>query len=59
MPMTPFGWVLVVLVIVAIAALLGVKPRGSRPVARTQLMSVARVVLMLLALLVAYFVTRQ
>ena len=59
MPMTPFGWVLVVLVIVAIAALSGVKPRGSRPVARTQLMSVARGVLILLALLVAYFVTRQ
>jgi hypothetical protein len=31
------------------------KPKGTKPVARTQLMGVARVVLFLLALVVAYF----
>jgi hypothetical protein len=54
--MTSFGWVVVVLIVVAIAAITGIKPRGTRPVARTSLMVVARVVLVLLALLVAYWV---
>ena len=57
--MTPLGWVVIVLVVVAIAAFSGIKPRGSRPVANTQLMSVARVVFVLLALLLAYFVLRR
>ena len=36
-------------------AITGLKPKGTKPVARTQLMGVARVVLFLLALAVAYF----
>jgi hypothetical protein len=43
---------------VAVAAVTGVKPRGSKPLARTSLMTVARVVLVLLALVVAYVVLR-
>jgi len=54
--MASFDWVIVALIVVAIAAITGVKPRGTRPVARTRLMVVARVVLVLLALLVAYWV---
>ena len=56
--MTAFSWVLVVLVIVAIAAITGIKPSGTKPVARTRLMAVARVVLVLLALAIAYFAWR-
>lgn len=36
-------------VIVAVAALTGLKPRGTRPVARTRLMKAARVVLLVIA----------
>jgi hypothetical protein len=45
----------VVAFIAAFAAVTGVKPLGTRHVARTGLMSVARVVLGLMALVVAYF----
>ena len=41
--------------IAAIAAITGVQPSGTRHVAHTGLMSVARVVLGLMALVVAYF----
>jgi hypothetical protein len=36
-------------VVAGVAALTGIKPRGSRPVARTRLMKAARVVLLLVA----------
>jgi hypothetical protein len=36
-------------VVAGVAALTGIKPRGSRPVARTRLMKAARVVLLLIA----------
>jgi hypothetical protein len=57
--MTWLGWLMIVVVIVAFAAITGVKPKGSRPVARTNLMSVARVVLFGIALLIAYLFLRQ
>ena len=47
------------LLVVALAALTGIKPRGSKPVAGTSLMAVARVVFVLLALMLAYFVFRR
>ena len=53
--MSAFGLLLVVLVVVAVLALTGVKPRGTKPVAGTTLMTVARVVLVLIALAIAYF----
>jgi len=46
---------MIAVVIAAVEAITGIKPKGTRHVARTQLMGVARVVLVLLALLVAYF----
>jgi hypothetical protein len=51
---------LLVAVLVAVAAITGVKPRGGRPVARTRLMSAARVVLLVIAVLlaIAYFTSR-
>jgi hypothetical protein len=45
----------VVALVVAVAAITGVKPPGTRHVAHTGLMSVARVMLVLMALAVAYF----
>lgn len=36
-------------VVTAVAALTGLKPRGTRPVARTRLMKVARIILQLIA----------
>jgi len=36
-------------VLTAVAALTGIKPRGTRPVARTRLMKAARIVLLLIA----------
>lgn len=55
--MASFGWVIIVLIVVAFAALTGIKPRGTRPVARTTLMVVARVVLLVLGLLIAYWIS--
>jgi hypothetical protein len=51
-------WLSVAVVIGAVAALTGVKPRGSRPVAHTRLMGVARFVLLVLVLLFLYLAYR-
>ncbi len=48
----------IVAFIAAIAAITGIKPRGTRPVAKTGLMSAARVVLGLMALVIAYYAYR-
>ena len=52
--MTPLFWLILVAIVVAVAAVTGLKPREGRHVARTQLMSVARVVLVIIALVLAY-----
>ena len=52
--MTWITWLGLAAVVTALAAITGVKPKGTRHVARTQLMGVARVVLVLLVLLFAY-----
>ena len=57
--MTWLAWLGVVVVIVAIAAVTGIKPKGTRHVARTSLMSGARVVLILIVFIVAYLVYRS
>jgi hypothetical protein len=41
--------------IAAIAAVVGIKPKGARHVANTGLIGVARVVLFVMALVVAYY----
>ena len=48
------AWFALAVLITAFAAVTGLKPKGTRPVARTQLMGVARWVLLILALIVAY-----
>ena len=52
-------WLLIALLVATFAALTGIKPKGSRPVARTRLMGVARFVLVVAVLIViAYTVFR-
>ena len=57
--MTWFLWLTVAVVIAATAAITGIKPKGTRPVARTQLIGVARFVLLLIAVLLAYVAFRS
>ena len=56
--MTWLAWLGVVVVIVAIAAVTGIKPKGTRHVARTSMMGVARFVLILIVIIIAYLVYR-
>ena len=45
----------IVAFVVAAVAVFGIKPRGGRHIANTGLIAVARVVLVVMALVVAYF----
>ena len=56
--MTWLTWLVIVLVVATFAALTGIKPKGSRPVARTRLMGVARFVLVVVVLILAYMAFR-
>lgn len=56
--MGPLFWLILVAIVVAVAAITGLKPKEGRHVARTQLMTVARVVLVLAALVLAYIAYR-
>jgi len=56
--MTWLTWLMVALLVAAFAALTGIKPQGSRPVAHTRLMGVARFVLIVAAMIVAYVAFR-
>lgn len=56
--MTWLTWLLVVAVIVAIAAVTGFKPKGTRHVARTRLMGGARLVLIVIVIIIAYLAYR-
>jgi hypothetical protein len=57
--MTPLLWLILAAIVVAVAALTGIKPRDGRHVAHTQLMGVARVVLVLVVLAFAYAIYRS
>ena len=52
--MGPLFWLILVAIVVALAAITGIKPKEGRHVARTQLMTVARVVLIIIGLILAY-----
>ena len=54
--MTWLGLLIAVAVLVALVALSGARPRGARPVARTGLMSAARVVLLIVVAVIAWSV---
>jgi hypothetical protein len=51
-------WLGLAVLVAAVAALTGVKAKGTRPVAGTRLMGVARFVLLLLALVFLYMAFR-
>ncbi len=52
--MTWLTWLMLAAVLTAIVALTGLQPKGTRHVEGTHLMGVARVVLIVIAVLVAY-----
>jgi hypothetical protein len=56
--MTWLAWLAVAVLITAVAAVTGIKPSGTRHVARTSMMGVARVVLLFIIAVVAYVVLR-
>ena len=45
--------------LIAIAAVLGAQPKGARPVSNTKLMGVARFVLLVFGLILAFFAFRS
>ena len=56
--MSWFAWLGLAVLITTLAAVTGAKPKGTRHVAHTHLMTVARLVLVAVVLLVAYAVFR-
>jgi len=56
--MSWIGWVGLAVVLTVIAALTGVKPKGTRPVARSRMMGVARVILIVLIVIFAFLAYR-
>jgi phage-related holin len=56
--MTWLAWLTIAVLITAVAAVTGIKPKGSRHVARTSMMGVARVVLLFIVVIIAYMFYR-
>ena len=56
--MTWLGWLGLAVIITAVAAVTGFKPKGTRHVARTRLMSVARIALLIIVAICAYLAFR-
>ena len=56
--MTWIAWLTLAVLITAVAAITGIKPKGTRHVARTRLMGVARVALFIVIVIVAYVAFR-
>lgn len=52
--MTWFTWLLLAMLIATVAAVTGIKPKGTRHVAGTRLMGVARIVLLVIVAIIAY-----
>lgn len=56
--MTWLTWLMIALLVAAFAAVTGIKPKDSRPVAHTRLMGVARLALVVILAIVAYLAFR-
>jgi hypothetical protein len=56
--MTWYTWLILAMVITAVAAVTGVKPTGTRHVARTSLMGVARFFLLIIVVIFVYLAYR-
>ena len=52
--MTWLTWLVLAVLIAVVAAVTGIKPKGTRHVARTRLMGVAPVVLLLVVIILVY-----
>jgi len=52
------GWLGLAVVVTVVAALTGMKPKGTRPVARSRMMGVARVILLILLAVFAFMAYR-
>jgi len=57
--MTWLAWLMLAVIIAVVASISGLQPKGARPVASTRLMGMARVVLAVLALFLAYLAFRS
>ena len=57
--MTWLTWLIVAVAITAVAAVTGLKPKGGRPVARTHMMGMARLVLLAVVIILAYLAFRS
>ena len=57
--MNAMVWIGLAVLIAAVAAVTGIKPKGSRPVASTRLMGVGRVVLLIVAAIFVYMAMRR
>ena len=53
-----FAWLGLAVLITAVAAITGLKPKGTRHVAHTRLMGVARLVLVAIVIIIAYLAFR-
>lgn len=51
-------WLGIAVVIAAVAAVTGIKPKGTRPVASSRLMGMARIVLLVVAVALIYIAFR-
>ena len=56
--MSWLAWLLLAVIITTVAAVTGIKPKGTRHIARTRLMGVARLVLVAVLVLLAYLAFR-
>jgi hypothetical protein len=56
--MTWLQWLGLAVIVAAVAALTGIKPKGTRHVAHTQMMGIARYVLLLFVIILAYIAYR-
>jgi len=51
---TWYTWLILAALLAAAAAVTGIKPKGTRPVAKTQMMGMARLALLILGLIFVY-----
>jgi hypothetical protein len=56
--MTWYTWLIAAALVAAVAAVTGITPKGTRPVAHTSLMGVARIVLVFIVLICLWLAIR-
>lgn len=56
--MTTLGWLGLAVLVAVVAAVTGIKPKGTRHVARTRLMGMARLALLAVVIIIAYVAFR-